>query len=379
MSDDDIFADTDCQSTALYGIEPIGIGTPYVESLMGYIMRLAAAHMVGTSDLMHHIITAAYTSHAAQIGKLNASIREINGMSEYASAMVNALEQLTGQEGLSLLTMLPFKGLFSNYLLTSPDAGYCAYCFREQREAGRPAYIQLLWHLNPFKYCVEHRSRLNQQCPYCEYYRPTLNSVPGYCCRCGEWLGSLDDYKGPSKNEDGPKYDFPHRLLARSKEFDETKPIPTFPSLMKYLVGNRVRIKNNGGMARVIQIKSSTIESWIAGDRRPTMITVLILARQFGIDPMDIIATDGEEMLRRDQGVIASGNLLDKLLEPTDWGRMRYLLEDVANGKASVMSTQDIARVYKCDPKEILEKYPELSTAVEKRYYKKYPLIGFNK
>lgn len=35
----------------LYNLEPIGIGTPYVEGLTSYIVRLADAHCVTTGTL----------------------------------------------------------------------------------------------------------------------------------------------------------------------------------------------------------------------------------------------------------------------------------------------------------------------------------------
>jgi len=36
----------------LYHLEPIGIGTPYVESLTGYVARLAQAHRVDVRKLI---------------------------------------------------------------------------------------------------------------------------------------------------------------------------------------------------------------------------------------------------------------------------------------------------------------------------------------
>src|SRR5438046_7692235 len=36
----------------LYTLKPVGIGTPFVESLSGYIARLADAHAVSVGDLV---------------------------------------------------------------------------------------------------------------------------------------------------------------------------------------------------------------------------------------------------------------------------------------------------------------------------------------
>jgi hypothetical protein len=40
----------------LYRLEPIGIGTPYVESLTGYIARLAEMHCVFPGVLMNKVV-----------------------------------------------------------------------------------------------------------------------------------------------------------------------------------------------------------------------------------------------------------------------------------------------------------------------------------
>ncbi len=40
------------QHSRLYHLKPIGVGTPYVESLTGYVARLAEAHCVPTGILV---------------------------------------------------------------------------------------------------------------------------------------------------------------------------------------------------------------------------------------------------------------------------------------------------------------------------------------
>src|SRR5436309_1509742 len=40
----------------LFPLEPIGIGTPFVESLTSYISRLAAVHAVIVSDLVGYLL-----------------------------------------------------------------------------------------------------------------------------------------------------------------------------------------------------------------------------------------------------------------------------------------------------------------------------------
>ena len=64
----------------LHSIEPIGIGTSFVESLTGYIVRLAASHAVRISDLIEHELRSSIPRFRAPFGVPNA----INGISESA-------------------------------------------------------------------------------------------------------------------------------------------------------------------------------------------------------------------------------------------------------------------------------------------------------
>lgn len=64
----------------LHSIEPIGVGTPFVESLTGYMIRLAASHAVRVSDLVEHELRASIPYFHAPAGIPNA----INGISEGA-------------------------------------------------------------------------------------------------------------------------------------------------------------------------------------------------------------------------------------------------------------------------------------------------------
>ncbi|PEA52838.1 hypothetical protein CON64_21960 [Bacillus pseudomycoides] len=44
------------QRNQLYGLKPIGIETPYVESLTSYLIRLSEAHQVYPSSLISYVI-----------------------------------------------------------------------------------------------------------------------------------------------------------------------------------------------------------------------------------------------------------------------------------------------------------------------------------
>lgn len=365
--------DLECKPTDLYGIEPIGVGTPFVESLSGYIQRLASAHMVKLPTLMKYVIIDKYLQEADRLGKHNAIVKNIDGTGLYSAAMVNTLENLTGQCNLKLLTMQAFTGLFSDYQLTNSNQGYCPYCLQEQKETSNQPYIQLLWCILPFRYCVIHGVSLNMPCSTCGFKFPQwTESSPaiGYCCSCKSWLGLPASGTKSVNFNDSTFSDFPIRLLARIEDFAEFPPPATFPSMLKYLIGNKMKVKENSAIARLIKQSKFTVDSWMSGQQLPTMKSVLSLSKCFNLDPMDIIFTSGADMETRDQKIMATIDKYEEQIQTVDWTKLHGLLCDVANSKASAMRIEDIARVYKCTPYQITEKYPELSMSVENRFNK---------
>ena len=68
----------------LYRLEPYGIGTPWVESLTGYITRLAEAHCVSTGILYAKEI-------APVVGKGNIFTFRLTGTAGYPTHAINGL------------------------------------------------------------------------------------------------------------------------------------------------------------------------------------------------------------------------------------------------------------------------------------------------
>ena len=103
----------------LYSLEPIGIGTPEVESLSSYLNRLAQAHCVTVTTLIAHELLphvgtpaparahrAAPPSHGGLRGLGQPLARRIYGLGRTAATWVNGLEVVTGRCDLRFLTLL---------------------------------------------------------------------------------------------------------------------------------------------------------------------------------------------------------------------------------------------------------------------------------
>ena len=183
----------------LYRLEPIGIGTPYVESLTSYIARLAAEHCITPKNLiMREIIpllprTPIPSSPYQANTFWNGSVLMLNGINSIIRDWVKILQSLTFSENLIFLTMATFEEVLANSRVLRRGKAWCSMCYEEWRLAHKTIYEPLLWSLKSIDICLCHRQPLIIQCPYCHKTIPFLNqtSRPGYCSRCSQWLGSM--------------------------------------------------------------------------------------------------------------------------------------------------------------------------------------------
>lgn len=181
--------------TRLYRLEPFGLGTPQVEGLDSYFIRLAAAHCVSPRDLLRYELVP--TEPALQ-GTLHSNFparfaKTINGLGPYAAGISGALNQLTGRNDLSRLTLLPWNTLFTANgagLLTNVKR-WCPACLAEHRLAGIKAYRPLAWSFDLFTACPTHGLSLAHRCPRCKKTQSHLPRTPvlDLCEYCHCYIG----------------------------------------------------------------------------------------------------------------------------------------------------------------------------------------------
>lgn len=351
--------------TVLNGLEPIGVGTPFVESLSSYVSRLAASHMITPSILMKYVIAGSLKIKNHNLDRTLGTqriIKEMDGMGIEPFDFVESLEKLTGRKGLKFLTMIPYEGHISKYDLMSPVAAWCPHCIELLRETNQKVYIPLVWRLKAIGRCDIHRIDLVKICPRCKSKSPIIvsKSVVGFCNNCNSWLGKpLTDFRRDQKPEGDC---FSMRLIDRGKDFIEKNENSTFPSLLKYLICDKIKILEKLALERLLNCSELSIQSLLSGELQPTLHQVMAIAEKFDLDPMDVLNTSGAEMSSRDMAVVSS------IQNPDLWSRLQDLLNDVAVGKASAMRVKDIAKVYKCTPEQIKARYPELCNGVECRF-----------
>ena len=113
-------------TTRLYSLSPIGVGTPMVESLTGYIARLAEAHCVSTGLLYWKEIKALAGKgnifSFRVTGDGGYSTHTINGHGSPAADFVRVMEVLTGRRDLRYLTLLHLGAGFAGAFAVAPLA-----------------------------------------------------------------------------------------------------------------------------------------------------------------------------------------------------------------------------------------------------------------
>jgi len=188
----------------LYSPEPIGIGTAQVESLTSYMCRLAESHCLSAGSMFLRMggsaarlliahLTDFKTSHSRCRSLGND--HSLNGFGTAAEEWVEALGLLTGRMSLSLLTLLPLRGVVAgNHLLRARQA-WCPCCFAHDRRQQIVEHNRLIWSFQIQSRCLVHEVPLSEKCPSCGKTQSYLTSfsLPGYCAFCAEWLGNNEE------------------------------------------------------------------------------------------------------------------------------------------------------------------------------------------
>ncbi len=195
----------------LYSLQPIGIGTPIVESLTSYLSRLAESHKIALCSLIQYEITPWFLIYSQlpqrsrvdawelslAIWQRNPKLLQENTAEEWLAAgqrvnrIVRALETLTLRQDLAGLTLLPWRQLFSLDHAFHIEPFWCPMCYQQWQESGAIYGEPLMWSLEGVDVCPQHHCYLQFWCLYCRRPQPflRLDSRLGYCSSCGAWLG----------------------------------------------------------------------------------------------------------------------------------------------------------------------------------------------
>ena len=189
------------ERSLLYSLKPVGIGTAQVESLGGYVARLAEAHNVSVGDLVGreplctarnglYRRTAIFRLTRPRAHVFHAAAHDINGLSQRARKWIRVFENATNRQDICALTMVPLAKAVSDMLLFRKRRAWCPSCYLEDQKSGL-VHERLLWAIKVVAICPFHLRPLEEDCPFCDRQQAPLGvrSRPGHCSACRSWLG----------------------------------------------------------------------------------------------------------------------------------------------------------------------------------------------
>jgi hypothetical protein len=260
----------------LYHLSPLGVGTELVESLTGYISRLAEAHSVPASVLVRRELiprlrqesdTLAEECTVAQNYAFIYDSYVLNGISDCPRRWIRTLEASTGQHSLHVMTMLTWAGVISDLHLLRSNRAWCPQCFDFWRSAKLPVYEPLLWAIKVVAVCPIHERSLEERCPRCGRGSQALTAKarPGCCYRCRSWLGTPASHR-PSATAHDAELTVAHSvggMLALAASLPQAPSAVYFKDNLRHCI-HEFAAGNHSHYARLSGVSFDSIERWLA-------------------------------------------------------------------------------------------------------------------
>lgn len=324
----------------LFRLEPIGIGTPHVESLTGYIHRLAGAHHVYAATLFRFIILPILEEGQVEIKRPSGRFSSctpaaINGIGTTAARISTALERLTFCNNLHFLTMLPWKNVTVNLNLIRPGRAWCPDCYQVWHDEGMSLFEPLVWALDPVRVCAVHRCRLEFACPYCGKQAAVLSGKgePGYCPSCDGWLGRIHSNSGatyvPAQDDSETlALDVARsvgELVAAARPLAESPGAGAVANSLRRCVEEVAR-GNVTAFSKMVGESSRNVRSWVSGSVIPRLGPLMRLSHRIGVPLQEFLAgkTPGEGLAVGEPPVHAGYKLCER---KSDWTQELKLLK----------------------------------------------------
>lgn len=292
-------ADTDArlpQRSVLASLKPMGLGTPFRESLNSYYLELAHIHRLSPKTLAREIIIPRIKSGNAHRNGETSTIWRMplfNGIGAVPEMWAKHLSELTGQKDLIDLTLVPLRPYTNMQRLTSGTKKWCPLCFSEAAQEGR-VYGQLLWEVEAVKACPKHEIKLVSQCR-CNGSSPLsllhVKHLSGVCSSCGYSLvQNYGSYIESASEDDVKRAGLVAELLGDTKKLKHendsaTNGIPLFlQCAVRHFTGGNAAL-----FGKQLGIKKNTLHGWMYSKRIPTFPQMVEIALACSCSVADVM------------------------------------------------------------------------------------------
>ena len=354
----------------LYSLAPEGIGTAFVESLSGYVVRLAEAHAVSAGDLIRRELSR----HTSSPLDFPTHSQSINGLENRAARWVTAVEAATLRSDLRYLTLLPFKKLLPTSLLLRKIRAWCPECYEEMAVTGT-VYEPLLWCLRLVEACPRHRRLLVATCSRCRQSLRLLYAASrvGRCSKCGMELrgepsGIVNETRDPAPTE---------YQLWLADAFGQL--LAHGPEVRPEILPDRVRDilvacteafaeENRTAVAETVQCYPQVFCRWFNGHDRPRADNLLRAWYQLKLPVSLIFSSDGK-LPRQEKGQTAIRiERAQKVAPRRSREQLRRVLEEVLDEHPTPSVAEVARRLGYAKPYWLYAVHPALCAQITKKY-----------
>lgn len=279
----------------LFGLEPIGVGTPECESLISYLVRLSRAHCISPRELIRNEFMWRYVRQAGirSSGFFSEYSKTLNGVGDYAAGFVRLAEMLTGRIDLRYLTMLPWGGVIPDIGagLLANEPRWCRQCLAQQRDSRQERYVPLVWSLHLYGVCTAHGARLTDRCPRCTRKQPFIPRLPiqDHCDYCGCWLGlqkGLDEDAKPTEREMWLSKAITD-MVSHNIYADKHVTQQGLQSILSGFVAEFADGEKRS-LSRMLGLTDTSMACWITKGKKPLFPQLLDVCQQFGLLPTEM-------------------------------------------------------------------------------------------
>ncbi|MDP9314604.1 MAG: helix-turn-helix domain-containing protein [Chloroflexota bacterium] len=374
--------------SALHSLEPVGVGTPLVESLSSYLHRLAEVHSVPVSVLLRELIAPglgrAYLDRgpggvAMFWGKHSAAL---NGTGAWARDVVNVLEALVHRTDLRCLTMLPWSAAVSSDSLLRRCKAWCSACFDEQRVHDQVIYEPLVWMLTAVTICPRHFQPLSTTCshPSCGKVLPPLTRQGriGSCPHCGGWLGVVAQGEHDQAMVVGAEdleqqrwlVDAGGEMLAAAPRLHLSAVPSTFePNMSAYL--QHLTNGNVAELARRLGITTDALHTWCRGESLPKLGNLLTACAALQTTPLRMLTEEIDvpaALCSHTSFLVESPAPARKRSRPIDTNELEQQLQQILDTDEHPLPTiSEVARRLGRNQNVLYRSCPELCRAITAR------------
>ncbi|SIS43477.1 TniQ family protein [Salimicrobium flavidum] len=287
--------------STLYNLQPVGLGTPYIESLTSYITRLSKEHNVSLGNLVKGVIGPAFEQSYIKKNLAESVFGEtgryINGNSDVSIYYIKVMEILTGREDIQHLTMCNWKGVFHKNII-GKNKKWCEFCLEEWKKNDQVIYEPLIWQVDNVNFCDNHNCELSSICFNCnksQGYLSSMNNL-GYCQFCFSWLGV--------KRSTSESVETPHEEEFINQNFKElileSQNKHSFPTQNNILNSFNCLKDEYGGINKlsvILNVKYHTLVSWVLGYNRPSVENLEIVCSSLNISMLDFFDLDEKTVI----------------------------------------------------------------------------------